>query len=74
MPKDLNSEPALRPAVLELMARPRGVEDDEIDDALFLAELRSIVEGARTPGEDLLRQYHPDWEDRLGRIYARYAD
>jgi hypothetical protein len=67
--------PPVRVAVLELAARRQAAEDDEaLDDAIFLAELRYVVEGARTHGENLLRRYRPDWDDRLGRIYARFAD
>ena len=79
MPRDFPSTPPLPPvrvAVLELAARRAAAEDDDpdLDDALFLAELRYVVEGARTHGENLLRRYRPDLNDRLGRIYARFRD
>jgi gamma-glutamylcysteine synthetase len=75
MPRDYADAPALRPAVLDIVARRLPAEGDEaLDDAILLGELRCAVEGARTRAEDLLRRYHPDWSDRLGRIYARYAD
>jgi gamma-glutamylcysteine synthetase len=80
MPRDLADAPvtsarALRPAVLDIVSQRLAAEDDEaLDDAILLAELRRAVEGARTGAEDLLRRYHPDWDDRLDRIYARYTD
>jgi hypothetical protein len=56
----------------DLADAPAPNEEEALDDAILLAELRYAVEGARTRAEDRLR-YRPDWRARLGRIYARHV-
>ena len=75
MSQQLPRPPVVRADVLELVGRRATPdEDDSLDDAIFLGELRYAVEGARTRAENLLHRHHPDWNDRLARICARYAD
>lgn len=55
--------------------RQRRDRPDEaaLDEACFTAELRRSVEGARTPSEETLARSQSDWDERLGRICARYG-
>jgi hypothetical protein len=74
MPRDFPDAPESRRSAPDAAAQPYQVPDDEdaLDDAILLAELRYAVEGARTQAEDRYR-CDPDWRDRLGRIHARWA-
>jgi gamma-glutamylcysteine synthetase len=75
MSRNVPQPPTVLAAVLEIVGRQAAPDEDEaLDDAIFLGELRYAVEGARTRAENLLHRYHPDWNDRLARICARYAD
>jgi hypothetical protein len=53
--------------------RAAPCEDAVLDEVCFSAELRRSVEGARTASEETLAQSQPDWDERLGRICARFA-
>jgi hypothetical protein len=53
--------------------RAAPCEDAALDEACFSAELRRSVEGARTASEETLARSQPDWDERLGRICARFS-
>lgn len=69
-PRDRAS--ALRPAVLDLIARNQS--DPSADEAWFLAELRAAVERTRTPAGDLLALYRGSPDGHAERYYASYTD
>ena len=43
------------------------------DETHFLNALRDSIETGRVPADDLLADYHGDWNGDLGRIYAEYS-
>ena len=49
-------------------------EDEDLDEACFLAELRLSVEGARTPAEERLARSYPGLSERLGLVCAKLAN
>ncbi len=59
----------------ETKAAPRrgrsAPEEEALDEACFLAELRLSVEGARTLAEERLARRHPGLQDRLGTVCAK---
>jgi hypothetical protein len=69
MPRDFPDAPPQDAAA----SRPAAEDEDALDDAILLAELRFAIEGARTRAEDLHRRHDPHWNDRLDRLYARFA-
>lgn len=64
------------PRTTETKAAPRRgrSEDEALDEACFLAELRLSVEGARTLAEERLVRRHPGLQDRLGTVCAKLAN
>lgn len=53
--------------------RSRRSDDDALDEACFLAELRLSVEGARTLAEERLVRRHPGLSERFGLVCAKLA-
>jgi len=53
--------------------RRRAGADPEIDEALFLAELRFAVEGARTAAEERLAALNPGWRPAVSDAGATGA-
>jgi len=43
------------------------------DETHFLNALRDSIETGRVPADDLLADYHGDWNGDLSRIYAEYS-
>ncbi len=43
------------------------------DETHFLNALRDSIETGRVPADDLLADYHGDWNGNLSRIYAEYS-
>lgn len=62
----------------ETKAAPRrgrvAKNDDALDEACFLAELRLSVEGARTLAEERLVRRYPGLQDRFGTVCAKFAN
>ncbi|WP_146585018.1 glutamate--cysteine ligase [Puniceibacterium confluentis] len=43
------------------------------DETHFLSALRESVDTGKTPADELLEQYHGDWNGDLSRIYKEYS-
>ncbi|UOA30928.1 Glutamate--cysteine ligase EgtA [Sulfitobacter sp. DSM 110093] len=63
---------ALSEAGLKARARP-GAGGLVPDETHFLNALRDSIETGRVPADDLLADYHGDWNGDLSRIYAEYS-
>lgn len=65
----------LRPVVIDLMARAQTARrgDPLADERYFLDQLRAAVAG-EAPADRLRDQYGLGRDDRLCRLYARYAE
>ncbi len=43
------------------------------DEAHFLDVLKTILDSGKTPAEDLLDQYHGEWDGQVAPVYDRFA-
>jgi len=72
---DLQRHAPIRTAVIELIARAEASApgDPIADERYFLDQLRAALAG-EAPAERLIEAYGGIRGDRLGRLYARYAE
>ena len=62
---------ALAEAGLKARARP-GVGGLVPDETHFLSALKDSLDSGKVPADELLEQYHGDWDGDLSRIYEAY--
>lgn len=66
----------VRPAVLRLIsqAETAAAGDPLSDEEYFLRQLRAAIAAGESPIDRLRNRYGGSRDDRLCRLYARYAD